>query len=57
MTAMSLYASLFHPKVTPQSEPIDARQVENNSGGYVFALDDWARLDRFLVLGSDAPTY
>src|SRR3954447_16820910 len=41
----------------PQSEPLDARQVRNNAGGFVFALDDWARLDRFLVLGSDAPTY
>jgi 60 kDa SS-A/Ro ribonucleoprotein len=54
---MSLYASLFRPKATPQSEPIDARQVANNAGGYVFAIDDWVRLDRFLVLGSDAPTY
>ena len=36
---------------------MDARQVANNAGGYVFAIDDWARLDRFLVLGSDAPTY
>jgi 60 kDa SS-A/Ro ribonucleoprotein len=54
---MSLYASLFRPKATPQSEPLDARQVENSAGGYVFALDAWARLGRFLVLGSDAPTY
>jgi 60 kDa SS-A/Ro ribonucleoprotein len=54
---MSLYASLFRPAATPQSEPMDPRQVTNNAGGYVFALNDWARLDRFLVLGSDAPTY
>src|SRR5688572_28548167 len=54
---MSLYASLFRPEQTPQSEPMDARQVANSAGGYVFAIDDWARLDRFLVLGSDAPTY
>jgi 60 kDa SS-A/Ro ribonucleoprotein len=54
---MSIYASLFRPKATPQSEPMDDRQVQNNAGGYVFALDQWARLDRFLVLGSDAPTY
>ncbi len=54
---MSLYATLFRPKATPQSEPMDARQVANSAGGYVFAIDDWARLDRFLVLGSDAPTY
>ena len=42
---MSLYASLFRPKATPQSEPMDARQVANSAGGYVFAIDDWARLD------------
>lgn len=42
---------------TPQSEPINVRQVENNAGGYVYAVDDWTRLDRFLVLGSDAATY
>jgi 60 kDa SS-A/Ro ribonucleoprotein len=41
----------------PQSAPLDGRQVMNNAGGYVFRIDDWARLDRFLVLGSDAPTY
>jgi 60 kDa SS-A/Ro ribonucleoprotein len=49
------YASLLAD--TPQSEPLNARQVENNAGGYVFAVDDWTRLDRFLVLGSDAATY
>ena len=31
--------------------------VENHAGGYVYALDDWARLDRFLVLGSEGGTY
>ena len=29
----------------------------NDAGGYVYALDDWARLDRFLVLGSEGGTY
>jgi 60 kDa SS-A/Ro ribonucleoprotein len=41
----------------PQGAPLDRRQVMNYAGGYVFQIDDWARLDRFLVLGSDAPTY
>ncbi len=50
------YAKLFRALV-PQSEPLDSRQVVNNAGGYVFEIDDWKRLDRFLVLGSDAPTY
>jgi 60 kDa SS-A/Ro ribonucleoprotein len=42
---------------TPQTQPVDPRQVPNSGGGYGFALDCWARLDRFLILGSDAPTY
>lgn len=53
---MSRYASLYNQPV-PQSEPLDERQVKNNAGGYVYALDKWSRLDRFLILGSDAPTY
>jgi 60 kDa SS-A/Ro ribonucleoprotein len=50
------YADIVSADV-PQSEPLNERQLENNAGGFVFAIDDWARLDRFLVLGSDAPTY
>ena len=30
---------------------------QNSAGGFAFGLDDWKRLDRFLILGSDAPTY
>ena len=44
-------------QTTPQSEPLDERQAKNNAGGYVYTLDAWKRLDRFLILGSDAPTY
>lgn len=51
----SKYAKLN--KNVPQSEPLDSRQVENSAGGFVYQLDDWARLHRFLILGSDAPTY
>jgi 60 kDa SS-A/Ro ribonucleoprotein len=29
----------------------------NNAGGFSFVLDDWARLDRFLVLGAEGGTY
>lgn len=42
---------------TPQSEQADPRQVVNNAGGYTFTLDDEARLRRFLILGTDGPTY
>ena len=40
-----------------QAEKAEEGQVENNAGGFVFKLDNWARLERFLILGSDAPTY
>lgn len=53
---MARYAKIVATS-TPQTEPLDTSQVKNNAGGYVFALDQWARLDRFLILGSDEPTY
>ena len=51
------YAALLDRGAVRQTERLDARQVRNNAGGYVFALDDFGRLDRFLVLGSAEPTY
>jgi 60 kDa SS-A/Ro ribonucleoprotein len=43
---------------TPQTAPIPgANQVMNNAGGYVFALDAWAQLDRFLILGTEGGSY
>ena len=46
-------------KKTPQSEPIPGRsdQVKNTAGGYVFQVDKWTRLDRFLILGSEGGSY
>lgn len=52
------YTSHLKPKnPIPQTEPLDAKQVQNNAGGFVYAVDDFTRLDRFLILGSDSPTY
>lgn len=42
---------------TTQSRRADARQVRNAAGGYVFAVDDWTRVHRFLTLGTDGGTY
>ncbi|AWE41867.1 TROVE domain-containing protein [Actinobaculum sp. 313] len=42
---------------TPQGMRATASQVQNSAGGYVFALDDAARLRRFLILGVDGGTY
>lgn len=46
--------SLGTPKQTEQAVP---GQVKNNAGGFVWELDDWKRLDRFLILGSEGGTY
>ena len=43
---------------TPQSLPIPGRDmVENNAGGFVFKLDEWKQLERFLILGSEGGTF
>ncbi|MEO8285543.1 MAG: TROVE domain-containing protein [Chloroflexota bacterium] len=43
---------------TPQNQPIPGTtQVANSGGGYAWEVDDWTRLDRFLVLGSEGGTY
>ena len=52
------YARHIAPRSTPQSEPLFGQnQVQNSAGGYVYALDAWKRLDRFLILGSEGGTY
>lgn len=40
-----------------QTEQAHALQVPNNAGGFTFQLDDWGRLQRFLILGSEGNTY
>lgn len=43
---------------TPQNRPIaGTAQVPNSAGGYSWVVDDWTRLNRFLILGADGPTY
>lgn len=41
----------------PQSEPLNERQVKNSAGGYAYPVDNWKRLDRFLILGSEGGSY
>jgi hypothetical protein len=33
------------------------RRSRNSAGGFAFAVDDWTRLDRFLILGSEGGSY
>jgi 60 kDa SS-A/Ro ribonucleoprotein len=55
---MSLYSKHYQTRQTAQTEPIPgSSQVENSAGGFSFPVDDWVRLDRFLVLGSEGGSY
>jgi 60 kDa SS-A/Ro ribonucleoprotein len=55
---MSYLKHATRPSYTPQSQPIrGSGQVPNSAGGYTWAVDDWTRLRRFLVLGSEGGSY
>lgn len=55
---MTYLSRAVEREVNPkQTDPLNERQVKNNAGGYVFAVDMWTRLDRFLILGSEGATY
>lgn len=49
-----------HIENPTQRNPIpgkEARMKQNADGAYVFKLDKWARLNRFLILGTEGGTY
>lgn len=48
----------YGTKVTPQSEKIpNSSQIPNSAGGYAYGIDNWKRLDRFILLGSEGGSY
>jgi 60 kDa SS-A/Ro ribonucleoprotein len=52
------YGKLFSRKKTPQSQAIPGTtQVPNSAGGFAWAVDDWTRLERFLILGTERGSY
>ncbi len=52
------YLKQYSTRSTPQSEPIPgAGQMPNRAGGFAWAVDDWTRLRRFLILGSEGGSY
>lgn len=52
------YTKHVSTKATPQMQPtLGKDEVKNSAGGYVFAVDAWTQLDRFLNLGSEGGTY
>lgn len=56
--SLSRIAAHLNPFSAPQSEPAPGKSmVPNAAGGFTFAVDDWTRLDRFLILGTEGGTY
>ena len=55
--AMS-YLKRHGTRRVPQWAPIPGSgQVPNSAGGFAWAVDDWTRLRRFLILGSEGGSY
>ena len=55
---MADYAQHVSTQQTPQSEPIPGTaQVPNSAGGFTWQVDDWTRLQRFLILGNEGGSY
>lgn len=52
------YASYFNTKNTPQTQPIPGKKMsKNNAGGFVFKINKWDQMLRFLILGAEGGTY
>jgi 60 kDa SS-A/Ro ribonucleoprotein len=52
------YLQRMSRRLAPQWAPIPgSTQVPNSAGGFVWAVDEWTRLRRFLILGSEGGSY
>jgi len=49
---LNIFSRAAVTAATPQAQAI-TDTVPNAAGGYAFAVDDWARLNRLLILGSE----
>lgn len=55
---MQKYSKHVSARNTKQTDLIpNKKMVENSAGGYAFQVDDWDRLDRFLILGTMGGSY
>src|SRR5215470_15871858 len=50
------YLKRFRKDRVPQWIPLPG-QVKNSAGGHSWAVDQWTRLRRFLILGSEGGSY
>ena len=52
------YGKPFNRKMTSQTQAIPgSEQIRNPAEGFVWTLDRWSVLDRFLILGGESGTY
>ena len=52
------YLQRMSRRLAPQWAPIPgSNQARNSAGGFAWAVDEWTRLRRFLVLGSEGGSY
>jgi len=52
------YTRHVSTKTTPQTVAIRGKnQIQNEAGGFVFQVDCWTRLHRFLILGNEGGSY
>jgi 60 kDa SS-A/Ro ribonucleoprotein len=54
---MAKYANHVANPKTSQTKKAKSTQVKGRAGGYVFKVDDWTRLNRFLIIGSEKGSY
>jgi 60 kDa SS-A/Ro ribonucleoprotein len=54
---MHYSTALQNRGTTPATKQADPRQVPNSGGGYTFVTSEQTALERFLILGTDQPTY
>lgn len=57
---MSYLLKAATQKQAPQNRQIPGREkdmMRNNAGGFAFRADSWAKLERWLILGSESNTY
>lgn len=52
------YTTHVSLKQTEQTSPVlGKKMVKNNAGGFVFQIDEWKMLDRFLILGTETGSF
>jgi 60 kDa SS-A/Ro ribonucleoprotein len=54
---MSFLRQPVQPTHVPQMQRANDRESENAAGGFVYAVDAWSQLDRFLTIGTAGGTY